>query len=168
MKKNYLVFVLVFLMIAVTGLSFAYWDSLSNSDSQTVDIGVGAEVTVSGSIETGNLVPEGVLMGNGDVTSLTSTYTVVINKAPAAPYNLEVEITTVTNESAEDVKNLFVFEINGEIDGSATYTDAFTDTKTEQQVVIEVSLVADGETVDFSKIIGQTITFGISFVTVKK
>jgi hypothetical protein len=170
MKRNYLIFGLVFLLIAVTGLSFAYWDTLMDTKSNTVVIGEGATVTATENVnsETYQLVPNGVMMGSGDVTSRTFTYNVVMSKVPANPYNLEVDVTAVTNETAADVSNLFNFTINGVTNGLATYVDAYTAVDTSETVTIEVSLVADGELVDFTPIKGQNVSFTISFKAVLK
>lgn len=107
MKRNYkslLSIALVLLLVAVTSLTFAYWDQLTGEGTGSIDLGEGKTVTVSQEITAGEgktLIPADALQGANDVTEIKYTYNVNIDQAldPNAldDYELVVNLTELTD-----------------------------------------------------------------------
>ena len=99
MKKNYkslLSIALVLLLVAITSLTFAYWDQLTGSKDGTVNIGEGKRVTITETLPVDadeTLVPNGVVKGTNDVYSITVKYNVAVTELVNG-YHLDVTVAT--------------------------------------------------------------------------
>ena len=98
MKKNYkslLSIALVLLLVAVTALTFAYWDQLTQEDNGSINVGQGKRVTITETLpvdEDKRLVPADVVMGTNDVDSITVKYNVHITEFVGG-YDLDITVT---------------------------------------------------------------------------
>lgn len=100
MKRNYkslLSIALVLLLVAITSLTFAYWDELTGSKQGTIDIGEGKRVTITETLkvpESKKLIPATALVvGDNDVQSITVKYNVAVTELVTG-YHLDVTVTT--------------------------------------------------------------------------
>lgn len=107
MKRNYkslLSIALVLVLVAITSLTFAYWDQLTGDGGGTVQIGEGKRIEVSAvvPVEEGRLIPADAVKGNNDKTSLTVSYNVSVTEFING-YDLDV-IVNVTNDDTNVFK----------------------------------------------------------------
>jgi hypothetical protein len=111
--RRYWPFVLIFVLALVTVFSYAYWDSLQESDDID-DITIGEGVTLSINkvvVLEGTLVPEEAVLKPGDVTEVVYTYTVSLDKEISEELNLVVECTNKAignNEALGDFFNVTI------------------------------------------------------------
>lgn len=97
MKKNYknlLSIALVLLLVAVTSLTFAYWDQLTADKDGEITLGVGKTITIENNqLPEGNLVPHGSVTVNGDVNEIVVKYNVTASHY-LSENTFTVEVTT--------------------------------------------------------------------------
>ena len=133
-QKNYFrrfwpIVVLLVLIIA-TAFSYAYWDDLTKSDPRDITIGEGVTLDYVVTVDqTGNLVPDTAIIKDGDVTEVSYTYTVKLDKAVTTPLQL------------------LVAESDKKIDGNSALGELFN---------VEISLSA--ETINFGADVEVTVT----------
>ncbi|MGI6677309.1 MAG: hypothetical protein ACOX5N_07740 [Bacilli bacterium] len=107
--RRYWPFVLIFVLALVTVFSYAYWDSLQESDDID-DITIGEGVTLSINkvvVLEGTLVPEEAVLKAGDVTEVVYTYTVSLDKEISEELNLVVECTNKAIDNNEALGDFF-------------------------------------------------------------
>ena len=80
--RRYWPFVLIFVLALVTVFSYAYWDSLQESDDiDDITIGEGVTLSINKEVDLeGTLVPEEAVLKEGDVTEVVYKYTVSLDK----------------------------------------------------------------------------------------
>jgi hypothetical protein len=82
-RLDFAIILLIFSLVA-TNVAFTYWDSTTtNPDDPIIDIGVGAVLLVSQTVNPGEgitLVPVGAFRGINDVNEVIYTYHVSLNK----------------------------------------------------------------------------------------
>lgn len=126
MKRNYkslLSIALVLLLVAITSLTFAFWDQLTESKSGSIDLGQGKTITVEDNLAaTGNLVPTDVAMAAGDVDFIDVKYDVTVS-AFDPTYELVVTHTTGHALIVAEVQPFTQFALG---DLSETITVRFT------------------------------------------
>ena len=101
MKKNYkslLSIALVLLLVAITSLTFAYWDQLTDTKDGGIDIGQGKSITIISETvpTTKKLIPSGALKASDETYLIEVTYEVSI---PEFNSNFEFQVEANTNET---------------------------------------------------------------------
>lgn len=160
MKKNKLLSsILILFVVFGLGLSIsAVWDVLSKrDDNNNVTLSDNVELVVSETVgNTGNLVPESAVLKEGDVTSVTYTYVVSLDKT----------------KQLQNALNATVAVENVKIDGSDTYSDlvnvvisneSFTLAEDEVTVTVTISLNEPENMDQVNAIMNKTISFDVLF-----
>lgn len=160
MKKNKLLSsILILFVVFGLGLSIsAVWDVLSKrDDNNNVTLSDNVELVVSETVgNTGNLVPESAVLKEGDVTSVTYTYVVSLDKT----------------KQLQNALNATVAVENVKIDGSDTYSDlvnvvisneSFTLAEDEVTVTVTISLNEPENMDQVNAIMNKTISFDVVF-----
>lgn len=110
MKKRIMALLILLLLFGATTVAFAYWDELQQTEEDiTLPVGEGVtlEVAVGDEMTPGTkLVPSGVVLKTGDVTSVALTYTVNLDAAPLTDLNFSVTESNVFIGGAADTNNL--------------------------------------------------------------
>jgi hypothetical protein len=99
MIKKLAVVLVALLVFGGSVSAFAWWDTLQETQNETVTIGEGTDlvVAVNASAPAGKvLVPSGVTIGVNDVESIVLTYDVNLSKVTASDLTLGVTATNVT------------------------------------------------------------------------
>lgn len=149
MKRNYkslLSIALVLLLVAITSLTFAFWDQLTGSEEGTVNIGEGKRVTITETLAVDanqRLVPSGVVMGTSDVNSITVKYNVAVTELVTG-YHLDVSVTT---GHALLIANTTIGEFVNEV--------------AEVTIVFTLGMPADSTT--YGQVANQPLTYTINF-----
>jgi len=170
MKKNYkslLTIALVLLLVAVTALTFAYWDQLTGSEDSTIDLGEGKTVTVTEELSqevNTKLIPAGALQGENDVYEINYEYTVNIDQelAEDALYGYNLVVTLV---SLDDETGLINIEIDGTTFTSETAEPSVSLTVERFNTVeVKVTLTEPGTEAEYNALQAQgQITFELKF-----
>lgn len=161
MKKNLksvLSIALVLLLIAVTGLTFAYWDKLTKDENPTIDLGQGKEIVVDvivGSTED-KLIPTGMVLGTGEVDEVVFTYNVRLDQEVKEDLNLTVKESNVKIGVSEDEA------INGLVNIDIAL-EASTINNTNILVTVTVTLDEPITEPQYNAVINQPITFTLTF-----
>ena len=150
------VLVLFLVLIGGTAGAFAWWDSLETTEND-VTIGVGEGVTISVDLDaqtSGSLVPDGVIMKTGDITSSAITFNVTLD-----PTDLEEEL-----DLQAEVNNIEI----GESDTYASLVNASVDnpgTIQNDLVVVTVTVTLDEpeDQTEYDAIKNSDITFDVTF-----
>lgn len=169
MKRNYrgiLSIALVLLLVAITALTFAYWDDLTGGGNGTINIGEGKTVVVGKTVEVEEnktLIPLGALQGVNDVYEVVEEFDVNIDAELAegalAGYNFNVKVTDIElNGNANDVV-VVKLVVNGEAyDAVDVSVDALQANEVKVLVSINEPTEAEYESVKQGK-----ITYKIEF-----
>ena len=164
-KKLLLLFVTL-LAIGGTMSGYAYWDTLTKTDTDnTVTIGVGVDLVLTDVSNTGafTLIPAGAVQGPTDVYSYVYVYNVVLSKE-------------VTDSVLSGELNLSVVASSIEIGGATTHAgligiaidnDLVIDEETEVVVTVTVTLTEPGDVDAYNAIINEAITFDLTFSATK-
>lgn len=162
MKKNLksvLSIALVLLLIAVTGLTFAYWDRLTETKDNTIAVGQGKAIEVEVAVEAtgGKLIPKGNVLGVGEVDEVVYKYNVRLDQEVQYPLNLFVDVTDVKIGGSLENGALVDFEIS---------QNSETINNTDVLVTVIVTLNEPDDEPDYQQyyeIINQDITFTLIF-----
>ena len=162
MKKNLksvLSIALVLLLIAVTGLTFAYWDRLTEKKDNTIAVGQGKAIEVEVAVEAtgGQLIPKGNVLGVGEVDEVVYKYYVRLDQEVQYPLNLFVDVTDVKIGGSLENGALVDFEIS---------QNSETINNTDVSVTVIVTLNDPDDEPDYQQyyeIINQDITFTLIF-----
>jgi len=104
------IILLIFSLLA-TNVAFTYWDATTtNPDDPLIDIGVGAVLLVSQTVNPGDgitLVPLGAFRGKNDVSEVVYTYQVSLNKEGL----LRVSAKNIRIDGVENPHGLIVIDI---------------------------------------------------------
>lgn len=159
--RRYWPFVLIFVLALVTVFSYAYWDSLQESDDID-DITIGEGVTLSINkvvVVEGTLVPEEAVLKEGDVTEVVYKYTVSLDKDILEPLNLVVECTNKAIDNKEDLGHLFNVDITRK---STTIKNS------PVEITVKVTLNAPTTPDEYDQIKGKQLSFTLNFTASKK
>lgn len=138
--KKIITLLTLLLCVSLAIGAYAWWDFTTKDDSTDISVGDYVTLTLSDGVLSPadkNLVPEGALLGPDDVTELTVTYTLSIDKELATSATINVEI----DNPDED---LFVITYNLS-DTTVNQGDTIT-------LTVTVSLIDDAELNDYSSI----------------
>ena len=150
-KRTLFIVALLVLLLGSTMGAYAYWDTLQQTEAQSVTIGKGDTIIVSETLAgTGTLVPASVTPTGSEVTSVVFTYNVSVNAEAVAAGNttLVVSAINVTNDTYGLVQ--------------ITPTGNFTMSTTPTTITVTVTLTEPTET-QYSAIINQVIGFDLTF-----
>ena len=156
---------IVILLLVVSVVSYAYWDNLEKEiDSPGITIGEGVTLVVANptAVSTGNLVPTGAVLKDGDVVSIEYTYKVSLDKEVVNALNLVVSVADwnlgvgITPEEKTALTN-------GILEVQVAHPNTIHNN--EETVTVTVSLNDTNLTEDlYNKIAGKTFTFTLKFV----
>jgi len=149
--KNLLSVALIIMLIAITGLTYAYWDGLSNDAGSTIEIGVGSKITVEEKVysEDGNLIPVGAILGTNEIEQVVKEYDVVLSKTSKEPLYLNVTVSNIQIG-------------NKEYDGLVNVDVDYNPTISAQEKVI-LTITMNNLNIDYSDIYGKEITYSVEF-----
>lgn len=156
-------FVLVLVLLLVTVFSYAYWDSLQETDTpDDIIIGEGVTLSINKNVTaSGTLVPEGAILKDGDVTEVVYEYTVTLDNQAAEDLDLTVTCTEKKiNDNAElgDLFNVNIALSANEVNADSPVT-----------VTVTVTLKAADEISDvqYNLINNQVLSFTLNFTAAK-
>lgn len=156
-------FVLVLVLLLVTVFSYAYWDSLQETDTpDDIIIGEGVTLSINKNVtDSGTLVPEGAILKDGDVTEVVYEYTVTLDKQAAEDLELTVTCTEKKIDDDAELGDLF----NVDIALSANEVNA----NRPVTVTVTVTLKAADEISEeqYNLIKNQVLSFTLNFTAAK-
>ena len=149
--KNLLLIVFVLMLIATTGITFAYWDNLNSKDSSVLEIGEGTKVLIHDVFDSDGkmLVPLGALMGINDVDKIVKEYEVELTKVSQEPLYLSVKVSNFK------IGNI---EYDGLVNINIIHDGIITD---KEKVTLEFTM--NNLDMDYSQIYNKEITFSVEF-----
>ena len=161
--RRYWPFVLIFVLALVTVFSYAYWDSLQESDDiDDITIGEGVTLSINKEVDLeGTLVPEEAVLKEGDVTEVVYKYTVSLDKDDKEilePLNLVVECTNKAIDNSEALGNFFNVTIT---------PDSTTIQNSSVEVTVKVTLNAPETKAEYDQIAGKQLSFTLNFTASK-
>lgn len=158
MKKKLLALLILFVVIGGSVSAFAYWDSLSVDETgNSVTLGHGVTLTLSSSTvdSTDNLVPSGVVMKTGDVTSIVFTYNVKLDEAVPTDLALTSTVSNVVVGDGTAALNALSIPV---VSGSNTVNG------TDVQVFVTVTLTEPTDQALYVALQNNAvITFDVNF-----
>jgi len=171
LQKLFIALLLGFLLLGTTIGAYAWWDSLQKQDDGIIDISEGVELVITGEVpSSGKLVPTSAVLQDGNVTSITVTYTLNLNKRDSIadaivteilnltvsvtnikvdgvdnPYNLikvEYSSTTISNDSVDVILTFSIREItDGAVTGTPSAQEAY-DALANKSITYTVTFIA--------------------------
>ena len=155
--KKVLAAIIVALLLGGTAFAFSWWDNLSQTQNETIEIGEGVTLNVSAvaTVPAGKvLVPAGVVLKANDVEEIILTYNVKLDQTALDDLNLSVEATDVQIGGSTDNIDLVNINIS---QSSATVNDA--------DVLVTVTITIDEPSTQaiYDLIKNQAITFTLTF-----
>ena len=149
--------VVVFALVLTMGVTYAWWNMLTSTQNEQVELGAGDEIIVTENTSgTGKLIPDTQTPTGDEVTEVVFVYDVSVNE--------EAEEAGVTN--------LAVVAENILIDGDGTYSylvnidvtpSSTTLTTTSTQVTVTVTLQEPANETEYDAIVNKIITFDVVF-----
>jgi len=162
MFKKILAAVLVVLAIGGSGLAFAWWDNLSQTQEETITIGEGVTLTVAAVAvaPAGKyLVPSGVVLKANDVESIVLTYNVKLDQAAIDALDLTIVATAIQIGGDTTYSNLVTIQIN---QASPTVNSS------DVLVTVTVTIAQPATIVEYNLIKNQPITFDLTFTATQQ
>lgn len=158
--RRYWPFVLIFVLALVTVFSYAYWDSLQESDDiDDITIGEGVTLSINKVVDLeGTLVPEEAVLKEGDVTEVVYKYTVSLDKEILEALNLVVECTNKAIDNKEALGDFFNVTIT---------PDSTTIQNSSVEVTVKVTLNAPATKAEYDQIAGKQLSFTLNFTASK-
>ena len=158
--RRYWPFVLIFVLALVTVFSYAYWDSLQESDDiDDITIGEGVTLSIKKVVDSeGTLVPEEAVLKEGDVTEVVYKYTVSLDKEILEALNLVVECTNKAIDNNEALGDFFNVTIT---------PDSTTIQNSSVEVTVKVTLNAPATKAEYDQIAGKQLSFTLNFTASK-
>lgn len=163
-RKNILSIALVLLLIAITTLTFAYWDELFGEKENNFTIGEGKTITITETLNNSSgvtLIPSEALQGVNDVYEINFTYKVTVDQTLAANalngYNFIVKLMSLS-----DTTGLVNLNVNG-----TTWTKdnvnatVSTSAIAENIITIVVTLSNPADLTEYLEIRNKEITFAL-------
>lgn len=159
--RRYWPFVLIFVLALVTVFSYAYWDSLQESDDiDDITIGEGVTLSINKEVDLeGTLVPEEAVLKEGDVTEVVYKYTVSLDKEILEALNLVVECTNKAIDNNEALGDFFNVTIT---------PDSTTIQNSSVEVTVKVTLNAPATKAEYDQIAGKQLSFTLNFTASKQ
>jgi len=148
--------VMLFAFVSTVGVTYAWWNMLTHTESEQVELGEGDTIIVSETLAgTGILIPVGQTPTGSEVTEVIFTYDVSINIEA-----LEAGTTTLS-VSAENVL------IGGDSTHSALVNFSITGptelTETPGTITVTVTLTEPTDQATYEAIKNQIVTFDLVF-----
>ena len=158
--RRYWPFVLIFVLALVTVFSYAYWDSLQESDDiDDITIGEGVTLSINKVVDLkGTLVPEEAVLKEGDVTEVVYKYTVSLDKKISEPLNLVVECTNKAIGNNTDLGDFFNVTIT---------PNSTTIQNSSVEVTVKVTLNAPETPAEYDQIASKQLSFTLNFTASK-
>lgn len=158
--RRYWPFVLIFVLALVTVFSYAYWDSLQESDDiDDITIGEGVTLSINKVVDLeGTLVPEEAVLKEGDVTEVVYKYTVSLDKEILEALNLVVECTNKAIDNNEALGDFFTVTIT---------PNSTTIQNSSVEVTVKVTLNAPATEGEYDQIAGKQLSFTLNFTASK-
>lgn len=159
--RRYWPFVLIFVLALVTVFSYAYWDSLQESDDiDDITIGEGVTLSINKVVYLeGTLVPEEAVLKEGDVTEVVYKYTVSLDKEILEALNLVVECTNKAIDNKEALGDFFNVTIT---------PNSTTIQNSSVEVTVKVTLNAPATKAEYDQIAGKPLSFTLNFTASKQ
>lgn len=148
---------IVFTMVAITGVTYAYWDSLQTNDNTTLTLGEGDTLTVTlNSADTGILIPTTITPTGDEVNELVYTYDVVINEEAMESGNVNLTVT---------YDNLLIGGVDtyNHLINIVIATSSKNLSTTSSTVTITVTMNEPNDVNEYNAIINQDVTFNVTF-----
>ena len=155
--KKVLAAIIVALLLGGTALAFSWWDNLSQTQNETIEIGDGVTLNVAAvaTVPVGKvLVPAGVVLKANDVDEIVLTYNVALDQAALTALNLSVVASDVQIGGSTDNADLVNISIS---QASATVNDA------NVLVTVTVTINEPSTQAIYDLIKNQNITFTLTF-----
>lgn len=155
--KKVIAAIIVALLLGGTALAFSWWDNLSQTQNETIEIGEGVTLNVSAvaTAPVGKvLVPAGVVLKANDVDEIVLTYNVALDQAALTALNLSVVASDVQIGGSTDNADLVNINIS---QASATVNDA------DVLVTVTVTINEPSTQAIYDLIKNQAITFTLTF-----
>ena len=158
--RRYWPFVLIFVLALVTVFSYAYWDSLQESDDiDDITIGEGVTLSINKEVDLeGTLVPEEAVLKEGDVTEVVYKYTVSLDKEILEALNLVVECTNKAIDNNEALSDFFNVTIT---------PNSTTIQNSSVEITVKVTLNAPATKDEYDQIAGKQLSFTLNFTASK-
>lgn len=151
--------VMMFALATTVGVTYAWWDMLQAERTETdvIDLGTGGTISIDATVNSGTgktLVPSGVTMGPNDVTSITLTYTIGLDKQYTNPLALSATATNILIDGSATYASLVSIAISGDttINGDADAT-----------VELTITLGMPADQTAYNAVAGKAITFTVTF-----
>jgi hypothetical protein len=99
MIKKLAIALVALLAMGGTVSAFAWWDTLTETQNETLTIGEGTDLVVGVNVAApagATLIPNGFVLGPNDVDSIVLSYNVNLSKVTASDLTLSVSATNVT------------------------------------------------------------------------
>lgn len=157
LRKKVLFVLLAIVMIGGTFGAYAYWDNLSQEDTN-ITIGVGQGVTLNVDLDEAipantYLIPAGAIQKPGDVYEIVLEYTVVLSTEVSTALNLSVVASNVAINGSTVNAGL----VNVAINAPATINNV------EQTVTVTITLSEPTTPAAYQAIANGSITFDLTF-----
>jgi hypothetical protein len=149
--------VMMFALVATVGVTYAWWNMLQQTESETVTLGQGDEIIVSETLAgTGILIPATQTPTGAEVTEVVFTYDVSANQeaVDAGVINLTVVAQDILIGGDPTHAGL----VNIVITPNAT-----TVSTTPTEVTVTITLTEPADQATYEAIKNQVITFDIVF-----
>ncbi len=155
MFKKLTIVVIALFLFGGSALAFAWWDSLETNEDVTIGVGEGVTISVNLDEQTeGDLVPEGVVMKDEDVTEVDIDFTVTLDRTDLAEeLDLLVNIDNIEIDGVDTHAGL----VQTSIDNPGTIQNA----PVEVTVTVTLDEPADQSTYDEGA--NKDITFDVTF-----
>ncbi len=159
MKKLLIAILAVVFMGGSAIGAYAYWDSLTNVQSETNIITIGEGLQLQSTTYTidaatdGTLIPSGNTEKPGDTTAIEVEYTVNLNFVPTAPLNLTVTVTSILVDAVANPYSL----VQISDDAPATITEAGV------LITFTVTLNEPGDATEYAAVAAKPISFDVTF-----
>lgn len=147
-RKNLLSIALVLLLVAITSLTFAYWDDLTGSKGGNVQVGEGKRITITDVVPTANqrLIPDGALKANeDDVYKISIQYKVEVTELVD---NYELVVTATTTNGLVNVNVI---------------NPGFTKAKEQITVTLEFTLTMPDDKAEYDSVAGKQVGYTVNF-----
>jgi len=165
-RRNLLSIALLLLLVAVTTLTFAYWDQLTANDDKDIEIGEGQTIVVNGVVDSElKLIPTtAVLDPLTDVYEITVTYTITLNKVNASD-KVKVTLTSLTVD--EDTEHAGL--VNVLFGEEEVVEDEFVELTAAQPLTLVVTFTLNepANEEDYNAVANKEIAYSIEFTYVK-
>lgn len=169
MKRKLLGLFLLLFLLGGSSVAFAIWDDLEEPVND-VTVGIGQGVTLQVALgsdsrtnpSTDNLVPAGVVLKAGDVTSVDLVYNVNLDVPSLDDLNLSVSASNVQIGLDATYAGLVNIQV-GAVDIVATPFTTTGVNSTAIQVTVTITLTEPTTQAEYNAIINSDITFDLTF-----